>query len=333
MNSILETNEQDLFNTNIQIKACDLIQNKGVTLALPDTVTPDDILIRGQAYHNELSKGLFLHGRNAIEEHAFSALSSINTGLSCIFFLKGDVDLTIGDRRFDFRNKDRNSMEAVGIFRTCEESFQRTTKKSQHVRYLVITATPEWLKYEDLAQIYGKHLNPKLLNNHMASHHWTPTSHLCKLVQDVLMPSTLMPEMLNLHLESRVIEIIAETISAMVKNTCSTDSRASLTRHDKIRLERARELIAENLQQTLSVEFIAQEAGISSSGLQRLFHRSEQCSVFEYVRCARLEKALSALQAQAVSVQEASTIAGYSSPANFTTAFKRKYGITPREVS
>ncbi|WP_245209271.1 helix-turn-helix domain-containing protein [Rhizobium sullae] len=33
-----------------------------------------------------------------------------------------------------------------------------------------------------------------------------------------------------------------------------------------------------------------------------------------------------------MNIQEASALAGYNSPANFSTAFKRRFGVAPRSV-
>lgn len=77
---------------------------------------------------------------------------------------------------------------------------------------------------------------------------------------------------------------------------------------------------------------IARAAGVSASGLQRLFRVSENQSIFEYVRMLRLERAFAALSSGEVTVQEASAIAGYSSAANFSTAFRRQFGTTPRDI-
>lgn len=38
------------------------------------------------------------------------------------------------------------------------------------------------------------------------------------------------------------------------------------------------------------------------------------------------------LQSGEASIQEACVIAGYTSPANFSTAFRRQFGISPREM-
>lgn len=110
------------------------------------------------------------------------------------------------------------------------------------------------------------------------------------------------------------------------------EESAALTRRDRIRLQRAKDAIDANVSGPWSVQAIAREAGVSASGLQRLFRLSESKSAFGYVRLVRLERALQALRTGEANVQEASVIAGYRSPANFATAFRRKYGFTPREA-
>lgn len=64
-----------------------------------------------------------------------------------------------------------------------------------------------------------------------------------------------------------------------------------LTRQDAICLQRAKDFIEAHGGDALSVETIAREAGISASGLQRLFRAAESRSVFDYVRNLRLERA------------------------------------------
>lgn len=319
-------------DTRVRVRVKDLIQREGVTVDIPDNkITLEDTLLKGTFFRRELRKGLSLHCGNAMEEHAFTANSTQSPGLSCIFFLEGDIDLKIGNQSFNFKGNPRNILQATAVIATTKDSFQRTTRYPQHVRHLVVTATPEWLNSEGCGEVQGKHIASHLLKNHLASHRWTPSTRLCELIREIFTPAVLMPELLNLYLESRAIEIVAETIAAMM-NADLTSDNTTFTRHDGIRLQRARDLIATNLSQPLSVEFIAREAGISASGLQRLFRRSEGQSVFEYVRRVRLEQARSALQSGTTNVQAASSIAGYTNPANFATAFKRQFGMAPREV-
>jgi AraC-like DNA-binding protein len=54
--------------------------------------------------------------------------------------------------------------------------------------------------------------------------------------------------------------------------------------------------------------------------------------VFDYVRVRKLEQAREVLERDGVSVAQAAYIAGYASPANFATAFKRQFGTSPKNV-
>ncbi|MEP7454222.1 AraC family transcriptional regulator [Phyllobacterium sp. SB3] len=295
-----------------------------------DRLTLDDTLIEGRFLHRELRQGLVIHGGDVIEERAFTATSLLREGLSCIFFLDGQVELNVGDKHMDFNGSSRRPMKGAAIMSTTQERFQRISRERQHVRHVVISVTPEWLDMDGFEEVGSSRLAALLLNNHLAESHWLPTPRLCEVIRQILAPSIMMPSLHNLFLESRCIEIVAETVAAML-NTDREQQNDTLTRRELIRLERAKEIIS--LDNTaMNVEAIARGAGISASGLQRLFRVSEGCSVFEYVRKARLERAFIALQSGELSVNEASLLAGYSSPENFATAFRRQYGIRPRDM-
>lgn len=81
-----------------------------------------------------------------------------------------------------------------------------------------------------------------------------------------------------------------------------------------------------------SIEEIARNAGMSSSSLQRHFRAAFGMTVFEFIRNARLDEARRVLMQDGVSVSEAAYRAGYSNAANFATAFKRRFGISPKHV-
>lgn len=53
-------------------------------------------------------------------------------------------------------------------------------------------------------------------------------------------------------------------------------------------------------------------------------------TVFAYIRGERLAKACAALERTGVTIAEAAYAAGYADPANFTVAFKRLYGVSPK---
>ncbi|WP_411032730.1 helix-turn-helix transcriptional regulator [Shinella sp. BYT-45] len=315
-----------------RLRVRDFMRHQGISLNSPDDrLSPDDTLMKGAFLHRELRRGLVLHVSDAIEERAFTATSLLPEELSCIFFLEGSVDLSIGDRRFAFQ-AGRGVARGVAIMNACPENFARASRGRQHLRHLVVSATPEWLHRDALEAVTDTRGGARLLRNHLAEHRWTLTPRVVELVRQIFAPSPLVPELRDLYLEGRAVELVAETMAAVLQADRRDAGGNLLTRQDAICLQRAKDFIEARIADPLSVEAIAREAGISASGLQRLFRVSENRSVFDYVRSVRLERAFAALGRGDVSVQEASAIAGYTSAANFATAFRRRFGIVPTAV-
>lgn len=100
-------------------------------------------------------------------------------------------------------------------------------------------------------------------------------------------------------------------------------------------LARAKRLIRDRLEDPdLSVQDIAAACGFSTSYLHNLF-RDDGRTVSEYLKVARLERARELLQrrhAPDVSVTDVALACGYSNMSQFSTAFRRAFGLTPRDV-
>jgi len=313
-----------------KLRVRDFLQREGVQLESPDDkLSPEDTLIEGRFIHQELRNGLFLHVSDALERRPFTATSQLSAGLSCIFFLDGAVDMRMGDRPFHFDGARMGAVEGTAIMNARPESFQRSSFGGQRLRHLVVTASPEWL---DMDGLEDSEAGTKLFSNHLASQRWTVTPRAIELLHQIVAPTNLAPCLRKLFLESRAVEIIAEALSAITQSPSSNSSSRLSTRQDGVRLTRAKEFIATNLAASLNVPTIARAAGINVSGLQHLFRLHEGSSVFEYIRKARLENAYEALASGEVGVSSASSLAGYSTPENFATAFRRQFNITPKHL-
>lgn len=314
------------------VRVRDFLQHNDIAFDSPDDrLSNDDTLMKGTFLHRELRRGLVLHASDAIEERAFTATTFLPEELSCIFFLEGAVDLTIGERRFSFQARCGEAC-GVSIMNACPENFARISHGRQHLRHLVVSATPEWLYRDALEDVAGSAGGTRLLRNHLAEHRWTVSPRMVELIRQVFAPSPLVPELRDLYLEARAVELVAETIAAMLQSDRSGTEGTPLTRKNTLYLRRAKEFIDAHAAGPLSVELIAREAGLSATGLQRLFRAAEGRSVFDHVRIVRLERAYEILRRGEVTVREASALAGYSSAANFATAFRRHFGQVPTAI-
>ena len=71
---------------------------------------------------------------------------------------------------------------------------------------------------------------------------------------------------------------------------------------------------------------------MSISSLQRHFQRHFHISVAQYHRQQRLKRAIDALKNEHITIGQAADLAGYSNTANFSTAVKKEYGATPKQL-
>lgn len=318
----------------LKIRIKDFQAYKNASLILANTgLSPEDVLMRGHFFAKTLRSGLNIHCSNSFEEHAFSSYTSQKAGLSCIFFLQGKADIQVGEQTFSLKPT-QGQISSVGLIRKQEEPFRRTTQQSQNVQHLVISASSEWLAHSGFESSLDIKLKQQFCLHNMAFQQWQANQRLAALVYEILKPGVLQPELLDLYLEARAIDVITETLSHLIQtDTGQVSTEPKLSKHDVIRLQRAQDFILANPAQNFSVESIACEAGISISGLQRLFRRTKGCSVFDYIRNVRMNEAMSLLRTGELSVEQVSYFVGYKSPANFATAFKRQFGLTPKEVA
>lgn len=312
------------------MRVADLERRPGLRLeSRNDRLSINDPLFRGEFWHREMRRGLHVHASNVFEVEDFTAISSQQAGLSCIFLIEGDIAIEVGGRRFDFHGTGQ-IREGVMIPSARAEEFRRISRGHQKLRHLVISVTHEWLDRDGMDTMSDRRLTSELADDHLAGQTWNATPRLVELVQRILAPAGGPPDLRDLLIESAAVEIIAEALGASTHQEERTLS-SPLTPHDRNRLRRAEDYIAGHTG-ALLVNDIAREAGTSGSGLQRLFKAVHGTSVVEHIRQSRLQQARKALAEDQVSIQEASTLAGYGNAANFATAFKRQFGLSPSEA-
>jgi len=312
----------------------DLSERPGITLeSQEDFASLDDALFRGYFWHRELRRGLIIHASDVFEEAGFTALSSQDEGLSCIFFLDGDVDVEIGERGFHFQGNGR-LREGLLLPSVRPESFKRRSPGRQRIRHLVISVTPEWLDRDGLAAVDDRGTINSALKAHLEARSWQTGRRLSYLVERILRLGGSTSGLDQLLVESSAVEVVADALtSATGGDTASSGKPLDLSPRDRMRMKRAHDFILENLSTWPSVETIAREAGMSPSSLQRLFKSAYNISVMEQIRRAKLEFARDALASGDCTIQEAAFLAGYTGAANFATAFKRHFGELPSDVA
>lgn len=88
--------------------------------------------------------------------------------------------------------------------------------------------------------------------------------------------------------------------------------------------------VANNLDQTISIDDLADRAGMSRAVFHRKFKQSTTMSPIQFVKSMRLNNAAMKI-AGGMTIAEAAMDVGYVSASQFSREFKRLYGLSPRE--
>lgn len=104
--------------------------------------------------------------------------------------------------------------------------------------------------------------------------------------------------------------------------TCTNDS-----------LRKAVGYIRHNFQTALTINEVAEEAGISERYLRKLFVQYLNLSPLDYLNQIRINKSIELLRNTELSVKEICYRCGFQSPQYFSRIFKQQTGMSPREVT
>lgn len=147
------------------------------------------------------------------------------------------------------------------------------------------------------------------------------------------MPAAVPEALWYLHVESRVQALLAEAFGLWASDAGAAPEAAGRQRPRELRRMAAlRQWLDSGAADGLPLAAVAERACMSVNTLQRHFRAAWGCTVAEYLREARLARARAALEQGGKTVMQVAWEAGYSSAANFATAFRRRYGVAPGQV-
>lgn len=92
------------------------------------------------------------------------------------------------------------------------------------------------------------------------------------------------------------------------------------------------EYIQHHFTEKITVEMLAEQANMSTSGFHKAFKQVTQHSPLEYLKVVRLHKAKQMLQNENQSVAQAAYAVGYQSSSQFSREFKKQFGFSPNQT-
>lgn len=133
------------------------------------------------------------------------------------------------------------------------------------------------------------------------------------------------PTALPLWFQGKVLELIAEFLFAPAPEMfCERQKRLA---HDRV--ERAKEVLAANIENPPSLDALGREVGVSQFYLSRTFSAETGMTIPQYLRRVRMERAAEFLRAGTHNVTEAAFAVGYASLGHFSKSFCEVVGCCP----
>lgn len=158
-----------------------------------------------------------------------------------------------------------------------------------------------------------------------------PISHGMASAATALLGRPADPGLRNLEVQTRSFELIYQFFRRLQDLERQTSGRPRLNGSDHDRLEDVRRHLEQHYGDQLTLAQLARRAGTNETKLSSGFKERYQCTIIDYLRRVRMERASFLLRESDLTITQIALEVGYEHPANFATAFKRAFGQTPRD--
>lgn len=306
----------------IDINALSQRIGQGYQLVAGDLPASSAVL-EGQFSIARLREGFFLHCTNITHHHDMTArFPLLKEGIKVLLKLEGNAEVSFGSTPIHLDAGQGTTASPCGAIVTLSqpESFERRCRANTTERMVVITLTPAWFA--------AANLDIGRFQPHLSIRPWQPSPRAIGIAEQLVRPPAFEGAMHTIHQESRALELVAEALTEAQPSSLPANSGLHPAEYQRIC--RLQKLLDSGEADQLDMSRIAQHIGCNTSTLQQQFRLVFGQTIFDYLRERRLQRAASALQRDGISVARAAEIAGYSSQANFSTAFRRHFGIAPK---
>ena len=133
----------------------------------------------------------------------------------------------------------------------------------------------------------------------------------------------------QLYLESKALELLGLQFAGLESNSAQSN-QLNLKADDLERVEYARDILIQRLDNPPSLIELSRLVELNDRKLKLGFHQLYNTTVFRHLRDYRMEQAQDLLYQSQMTVAQVANKVGYGNPEAFSTAFKRKFGVSPK---
>lgn len=294
----------------------------------PAEPVPPELGLHRQRQH-VLRPGLGLHADDTVDRWDLTARGQVDSGLRILVVLEGSVDVSYGEQRLLMGGARTRGGSAVLVNLRQPEPFARRLRKGRHARRVSVSLSGAWLAEMTAGEAQDDAVG-EFMRRHLAVHSFAPSPRLMALAGQLAAGREATAVLRHLYMESRALEFTAEALGALLPTAADAPLAQTLGPREIRRMRELHEFLRSDAALGLSLQGIARQIGMHPNTMQRHFRAQYGTTVVDCVREARLQRARQALESEGLSVSQAAEIAGYTTAANFATAFRRRFGMPPK---
>ena len=137
----------------------------------------------------------------------------------------------------------------------------------------------------------------------------------------------------QLQIEAKALDLICHTLDQLSDVWGGTEQDGlTLRRKDLERVADICEILDKNLTDSPTIPDLARALSWNETQLMRTFRQAVGMTVHNYLHRARMERAYEVLSTTDLSITQVALEVGYEYASNFTTAFRRHFKLTPKQV-
>ena len=138
----------------------------------------------------------------------------------------------------------------------------------------------------------------------------------------------------QIYLEAKALELIAMRLQEVLSEDNSQHCSSQVIRaNDVERIHQAKEILRAQFENPPSLPELARQVGLNQRKLKQGFRACFGTTAFGYLHDYRMEQARLLLTDTQMGVTQVAYGVGYASLPSFSAAFRKKFGITPRNAT
>lgn len=204
---------------------------------------------------------------------------------------------------------------------------ERQYQANQSILQLRFSMTKNWLQ-----RYVGDTKTDQLFNTKsVKTISYKPITAQGMMIAQKLNACNVNEEIKKLFVHGQTMMLLASELSPVLLNP--NKSKEKYTADDKKRINMARDILYQEFNQPPSVEQLSRQVGCNQFKLKKLFHHFFNNTPYGMLLEIRMNKAYQLLESSGCHVNIAADYVGYSHASNFSTAFIKYFGVSPKSIA